>query len=297
MTYPTVIVLPHAPSAHYHEAGSRLATDTSVSSTAPTAITIGKSCMKLQDQIAVVSGAGRGIGRGIAQLFSDEGAKVMLLDINVPEGEKTASLIYQAEFLSCDVAQKVEVEKVVASIIERHGRIDICVNNAGILRSGDVLDITEEDFDQVLAVNLKGAFLLSQVTARHMVSSGHGSIINMSSVNGLMTIPTILPYNVSKGGLDQLTRVMAVALANRGVRVNAIGPGSIMTDMLKQVMTDDDKRHEILSRTPMGRCGTIEEIAQIALFLASDESSYITGECIYADGGRLGLNYTVPVIK
>ena len=253
--------------------------------------------MKLKEQIAVVSGAAQGIGRGIAQLFSNEGAKVMLLDINAPEGEKTASTIYQAEFLPCNVAQKVEVEKVVTSIIDRHGRIDICVNNAGILRSGDVLDITEEDFDQVLAVNLKGAFLLSQAAARHMVTSGHGSIINMSSVNGLMAIPTILPYNVSKGGLDQLTRVMAVALANRGVRVNAIGPGSIMTEMLKQVMTDDEKRHAILSRTPMGRCGTIEEIAQIALFLASDESSYITGECIYADGGRLGLNYTVPVIK
>jgi glucose 1-dehydrogenase len=110
-----------------------------------------------------------------------------------------------------------------------------------------------------------------------------------------MTIPNILPYNVSKGGLDQLTRVMAVALADKGVRVNAIGPGSILTKMLEQVMSDDAKRRAILSRTPMGRCGSVDEIARVALFLASNDSSYITGQCIYADGGRLALNYTVPV--
>ena len=183
----------------------------------------------------------------------------------------------------------------VATVIEQMGQIDVCVNNAGILRSGDVLDISEEDFDTVLGVNLKGAFLMSQAVGRHMVKAGSGSIINMSSVNGVMTIPTILPYNVSKGGLDQLTRVMAIGLAQKGVRVNAIGPGSILTDMLQQVMTDDEKRRAILSRTPMGRCGEVDEIASIALFLASDESSYITGQCIYADGGRMALNYTVPV--
>ena len=252
--------------------------------------------MKLEDRITVVSGGAQGIGCGIAQLFSNEGAQVTILDINNETGSRTASNIANAEFIHCDVASKTAIDKSVRSIIDRHGKIDVCVNNAGILRSGDVLDITEQDFDEVLGVNLKGAFLLSQAVARHMAAAGKGSIINLSSVNGLMTIPNILPYNVSKGGLDQLTRVMAVALADRGIRVNAIGPGSIMTDLLKQVMTDDEKRHAILSRTPMGRCGTVEEIAQIALFLASDDSSYITGECIYADGGRLALNYTVPVV-
>jgi len=117
----------------------------------------------------------------------------------------------------------------------------------------------------------------------------------MSSVNAVLTIPNILPYNVSKGGLNQLTRVMAVALAQRGVRVNGIGPGSIATDMLEKVMEDDAARHAILSRTPMGRTGTPEEIARVALFLASEDSSYISGQIIYADGGRLGLNYTSPV--
>ena len=251
--------------------------------------------MKLENQVAVISGAAQGIGLAIAKLFAAEGARVMLLDVNYPNGSKTASKIINAEFFTCDVSQKIEVNNTVEMIFDAYGKIDICVNNAAILRSGHILEISEEDFDNVIAVNLKGAFLLSQATARHMVKAGHGSIVNMSSVNGVMTIPTILPYNVSKGGLDQLTRVMAVGLAKHGVRVNAIGPGSIMTDMLKQVMTDEEKRHAILSRTPMERCGTVEEIANIALFLASDDSSYITGECIYADGGRLGLNYTVPV--
>lgn len=136
---------------------------------------------------------------------------------------------------------------------------------------------------------------VAQAAAREMVKQGGGIIINMSSVNGIMTIPNQLPYNVSKGGLNQLTRVMAVSLANRGVRVNAIGPGSILTDMLKTVMSDDATRRAILSRTPMGRCGEVEEIARIAVFLASDDASYITGQVIYADGGRMALNYVVPV--
>jgi NAD(P)-dependent dehydrogenase (short-subunit alcohol dehydrogenase family) len=251
--------------------------------------------MRLKDKVAIVTGAAQGIGLGIAELFCAEGARVMLLDINETGGRAAAESLAGAEFLACDVARKDQVEQAVAASISRHGHIDICVNNAGILRSGDVLEISEQDFDAVLQVNLKGAFLMSQAVGRHMVNAGSGSIVNMSSVNGVMTIPTILPYNVSKGGLDQLTRVMAVALADKGVRVNAIGPGSILTDLLQQVMTDDATRRNILSRTPMGRCGEVTEIARIALFLASEDSSYITGQCIYADGGRMALNYTVPV--
>ncbi|HCX86465.1 MAG TPA: dehydrogenase [Gammaproteobacteria bacterium] len=251
--------------------------------------------MRLQDKVAVITGAAQGIGLGIAQRFAAEGAQIMMLDINEDIGRNAAADIAGARFFSTDISDKQAIDRTVDEIIADTGRIDICVNNAGILRSGDVLEISEEDFDAVLSVNLKGAFLMSQAAGRHMVGAGGGSIINMSSVNGVMTIPNILPYNVSKGGLDQLTRVMAVALADKGVRVNAIGPGSILTELLQQVMTDDAKRRAILSRTPMGRCGDVDEIAGIALFLASDDASYITGQCIYADGGRLALNYTVPV--
>jgi NAD(P)-dependent dehydrogenase (short-subunit alcohol dehydrogenase family) len=152
----------------------------------------------------------------------------------------------------------------------------------------------------VLRVNLKGAFLVGQAAARRMVAQvkagkGAGTIINMSSINAVVAIANHTPYCVSKGGIDQLTKVMALALAPHGIRVNAIGPGSIMTDILKAVATDKEAKRRILARTPLARIGAPDEIASIAVFLASPEASYITGETIYADGGRLALNYTVPV--
>ncbi len=152
----------------------------------------------------------------------------------------------------------------------------------------------------MIRVNLKGAFLVGQGVARQMVKQVKGgrkagAIINMSSVNAVFGIATQVPYSASKGGVNQLTKVMALGLAEHGIRVNAIGPGSIMTDMLTTVNSDPDARHRLLSRTPLGRLGEAAEIAAIAAFLASDDASYITGQTIYADGGRLPLNYTVPV--
>jgi NAD(P)-dependent dehydrogenase (short-subunit alcohol dehydrogenase family) len=153
-----------------------------------------------------------------------------------------------------------------------------------------------------LRVNLKGAFLVGQAVARQMVRQGQeqgrgeaGAIVNMSSVNAVFAIANQVPYSVSKGGINQLTKVMALSLAEYGIRVNAIGPGSINTEMLAATMADSAARGRILSRTPMGRIGEPSEIAAVAAFLASDEASYITGQTIYADGGRLPLNYTVPL--
>ncbi|MDH3377430.1 MAG: SDR family oxidoreductase [Gammaproteobacteria bacterium] len=251
--------------------------------------------MRLENKVAIVTGAAQGIGFGIAEAFAAEGARVVLADVNAKQGVTAAERLKNAAFVGCDVGDGEQASRLVAETVNHYGRVDICVNNAGILRTGDVLEISEDDFDEVLRVNLKGSFLLSQAAARQMVEQGAGSIINMSSVNAVMTIPNILPYNVSKGGLNQLTRVMAVALADRGVRVNAIGPGSILTSMLDKVMVDDTARHKILSRTPMGRFGEVSEVAKIAVFLATDDSSYITGQCIYCDGGRMALNYVVPV--
>jgi NAD(P)-dependent dehydrogenase (short-subunit alcohol dehydrogenase family) len=174
------------------------------------------------------------------------------------------------------------------------GTIDVLLNSAGVATPQDLLDITEEEYDRTLNVNLKSAFVASQEVARHLLANkSTGVIINMSSVNSVMTIPSILVYNVSKGGINQLTRNMAVTLAPHGIRVNAIGPGTIETELVRStVLSSEEAMAKIMSRTPMGRLGQPEEIASIAVFLASDESSYITGQIIFADGGRMGLNYT-----
>lgn len=255
--------------------------------------------MRLQNKVAVVTGAAQGIGLAIARRFAAEGARLMLADVGVERGAAAAAEL-GAAFQPCDVGDGASAEALVAATVDRYGRIDILVNNAGILQAADFLDLSEADFDRVLRVNLKGTFLVSQAAARRMVrqyeaEGARSSIVNLSSVTARLAVPTAIPYVVSKAGVSQLTNAMALALADRGVRVNAIGPGSIATDMLKVLMTDEEARRRILSRTPLGRCGEPEEIAAVALFLASEESSYITGQTIFADGGRIGLNYTVPV--
>jgi glucose 1-dehydrogenase len=205
-----------------------------------------------------------------------------------------------ADYIHCDVSKSAEVNALVSATIERFGAVDILVNNAGIAVGGDFLDVSEADFDRVLGVNLKGSFLMLQACARHMVKQVEagrkpGSIVNMSSVNDTLAIPAIVSYCISKGGVSQLTRATSIALAPHGIRVNAIGPGSISTDMMKGVLADKAALNRALSRTPLGRVGEPSEVAAIAAFLASDDASYVTGETIYADGGRMPLNYTVPV--
>ncbi|MGI9373836.1 MAG: SDR family NAD(P)-dependent oxidoreductase [Hyphomicrobiales bacterium] len=260
--------------------------------------------MALNDKIVVITGAARGIGLACATRFAQEGAKVVLSDIEEDAGEAAAEDLreagHEAIFISCDVAERLDVRNLVKEAVSTYGAIDVLVNNAGIIIGAEFLDLTEEDFDKVLAVNLKGAFLVGQAVARQMVKQleddrAPGSIINMSSINAVFAIANQVPYTISKGGLNQLTKVMALSLADKGIRVNAIGPGSIMTEILKAVADDEEARNKILSRTPMGRIGTPEEIAGVAAFLASDDASYITGQTIYADGGRLPLNYTVPI--
>jgi glucose 1-dehydrogenase len=257
--------------------------------------------LKLKNKVALVTGAARGIGYAIAQRFVAEGATVIVADVLDAEGKAAAKKL-NATFVHCDVSKSADTNRVIDAIVAQHGAIDILVNNAAISIIKDFLDVTEDDFDKVLAINLKGSFLLAQAAAKQMVKQvkadrAPGAIINMSSVNDTLAIETIAPYTMSKGGVKQLTSVAAIALAQYGIRVNGIGPGSIMTDMLKGVMVDDASRRRILSRTPMGRVGLPEEMAAIAAFLASDDASYITGQIIYADGGRMHMNYTVPVAE
>ena len=256
--------------------------------------------MRLQDRIAIVTGGAQGIGLACARAFVREGAKVMIGDIDDAKGIAAVAAIRdtggEAAYVHCDVGDKAQVEALVQATIENFGGLDIMLSNAAVLHTGDFLDIEEEVLDQTLRINLKGAFLTGQAAARQMVASGEGGvIINMSSINAVTAIPTASPYVICKGGVNQLTKVMALSLAERGVRVNAIGPGTIATDMANKIMDDDDARHMVLSRTPLGRLGEPDEIADTAVFLASDEASYITGQTIYVDGGRLALGYTVPV--
>ncbi|KAF1858409.1 hypothetical protein Lal_00014920 [Lupinus albus] len=252
--------------------------------------------MKLIHKTAIVTGASQGIGLACAQRLVREGARVMLVDVR-PDGAAAAEALGDAAlFFQADVSVKAQVDAMVAATLAAFGHVDILVNNAGVTHAADFLDLAEEDFDRVLRINLKSMFLCSQACAREMVKRQAGCIINMSSVNAELTIPNQVPYVVSKGGVNQLTRVAAISLAPHGIRVNAIGPGTILTELAKQaVLGSPEARHTILSRTPLGRCGEPEEIAAIAAFLASDDASYMTGQTLYADGGRMALNYTVPV--
>jgi len=260
-----------------------------VSAPAPTPI-----CFGLKDKVCLVTGAAQGIGEACARRFAREGARMVLADIETTRGQALASEL-GGVFVRCDVGDRAQVDAAVDAAIAAFGRIDVLVNNAGIFRAADFLDVTEADFDAVLRVNLKGAFLMGQAVARHMARQGGGSIVNMSSVNGVLAIPDIASYNVSKGGLNQLTRVMALALADKGIRVNAVAPGTIATELAAQaVLTSEEAKLRILSRTPMKRLGQPAEVADVVAYLASDAASYVTGEIVVADGGRMTLNYTVP---
>ena len=278
--------------------------------------------MRLNDRHLIVTGGSQGIGAACAARFASEGARVLVVDLQPmagplgqrlgtttegkpslegPAGTATASPIDHAAqaddrllFLQGDVRERACAEQALAMALQHWGRVDGLLNNAGIIHGCPFLELRDEDFDRVLAVNLRAMFVFSQVVARHMVAQAiRGSIVNMSSVNALLAIPDQLPYAVSKGGVNQLTRVSATALASHGIRVNAVGPGTIATDLArKAVLGSEAARRKILSRTPLLRLGEPDEVAQVAAFLMSEESSYLTGQIIYPDGGRMALNYT-----
>ena len=256
---------------------------------------------RLEGRVALITGAAQGIGLACAHIFAESGAKVVLADVNGQAGEREARALREAGrsavAVRCDVTRRADIEAAVELAVGEFGRLDILVANAGIVHAAEFLDIEEADFDRVIAVNLKGVFLAGQAAARRMVKQGGGgAIVNMSSVNAVLAIPNQVPYVVSKGGINQLTRVMALSLAPHGIRVNAVGPGTILTELAKTaVLGNREAERKILARTPLGRLGEPEEVARVAAFLASDEASYLTGQTIYPDGGRLALNYTVAV--
>ena len=256
--------------------------------------------MKLSGKVVAITGAARGIGRACAERFLQDGCKVVISDVDGDTLAKTAGELGGPDDLhaiACDVAKRVDIERLVATAAKEFGRLDIMVNNAGVARNQDFLDISEKDFDEIVAINLRGAFFGVQTAAKQMIAQGGGGvIINMSSVNALLAIPSLATYAISKGGMKQLTSVAAVALAPHNIRVVAVGPGTILTDMVATaIFNSEAARQSVLSRTPIGRGGEPSEVASVVAFLASDDASYITGQTVYPDGGRLVLNYTVPV--
>lgn len=256
--------------------------------------------MRLAGKVAVVTGAAQGIGRACAERFLKDGAKVVIGDVNEAQLAKTAAELGNPASLATlktDVSKRADVDALVKLAADKFGRLDVIVNNAGIARTQQFLDITEGDFETVLGINLKGAFFGTQAAARQMIAQGSGGVvINMSSVNALLSIPTLSTYAMSKGAMNQLTTTAAVALAPHNIRVVGIGPGTILTELVaQQIMTSDAARKSVLSRTPIGRCGEPSEVASVASFLASEDASYVTGQTVYVDGGRMVLNYTVPV--
>ena len=258
----------------------------------------------LGGRVVVISGGSQGIGEACARRLVADGAAVALWDVADAAGTALAAELNEAGtralYCHCNVARKADVDAALAATLAAFGTVDGLVNNAGIFKAAAFVDITEADWDAVIDVNLKGSFLVSQAVARVMLAAdegrGRGAIVNMSSVNGTLAIPSIASYNASKGAINQLTRVMALSFADRGVRVNAVAPGTIATELaLNAVLTSDEARARIMSRTPMKRLGEPGEIADVVAFLLSDASSYMTGEIVVVDGGRMTLNYTMPV--
>ena len=243
--------------------------------------------------VALVTGAAQGIGKACAEALAEDGYHVVLADVQ--DSVKDVAAALGGTGLICDMADPAAITAMFDHIEGEIGPVAALVNNAGVAMPGDFLDYDLEAFERVININLRGVFVALQRAGRTMVDNGiKGAIINMSSINALVAIPSIPAYCASKGGVMQLTKSASLALAQHGVRVNAVGPGSIDTEMMAGVNADPGAMKMVMSRTPMLRVGTPQEIANVVAFLCSDKASYITGETIYVDGGRIGMNYLSP---
>jgi NAD(P)-dependent dehydrogenase (short-subunit alcohol dehydrogenase family) len=253
--------------------------------------------LRLRGRVALVSGAGRGIGQAIALAFAREGARVAVADVDPRTAAATVRRIgpSRALGLEMDVADAESVQAGFAAVDRRWGRIDVAVANAAIEPIVPFLELTEDTWDRIVDVNLKGTFLVAQQAARRMARRRQGVILTLSSVNAEVARGESAAYAATKGGVRQLTKAMAVALAPFGIRVNAIGPGTVVTGLTRHLLRNPAWRQAVFARTPLQRVADPREIAAVAVFLASDAASYMTGSTVYVDGGRLALNGLMPL--
>lgn len=262
--------------------------------------------MPLSGKVAIIAGGGQGIGRACAHRFAQDGASIIIADKEEENGLKVASELknagFQAEYIHCNVSERLDVLNLLAGTLEAFNRVDILINAAGIRDAKPFAELTEVEFSSVLDVNLKGAFLLGKAVSKQMIrqlentpkdatkeAAEPGTIIFITSIQTVLADPNSVAFAVASGGLGQLTKAMAQALAPYAIRVNAIGPSNVMSAVLAEETKTEKKRKKALERSPMGRFGSPPEIAAIAAFLAGSDSSYITGQTIYADGGALSM--------
>lgn len=243
----------------------------------------------VREQVVLVSGGSRGIGRALAEGFAQRGARVIITSRDQKNLEQTTAAMAAAETKAqaavCDVAQPVAIELLVERVMRDYGRIDTLINSAGVNRREAAATVTEEDYDYILDINLKGAFLLSQAVGRHMIRQRSGSQIQIASLAADRPLKHAGPYAMSKAGLGQMTRLLAMEWGPHGVRVNAIAPGFIVTDLTKKLWTNETMHNWAKANTPQRRLGQPQDLVGTALFLASPAAAFMTGQILYVDGG------------
>ncbi len=263
---------------------------------------MGYDLFSVRDKVTLITGGSRGIGRGIAEGFAERGAKVVICSRDEDVLKSASAEISTDEnpvsYEVCDVAKSDDIKTCVANVMQQHGRIDILINVAGVNRRKPAADVTEDDYDFILDINLKGAFLMCQGVGRHMIDQGGGVQINIESLNTYAPLKAVAPYAMSKGGMMMMTRSLALEWGPNNVRVNSLCPGFILTDLTNKLWSNPNMQEWADQNTPLKRLGVPEDMVGASLFLASDASAFMTGQCIYVDGGfSAGINWPIPLDK